>query len=108
MARSSGDIEIAFTLWRAESSILPILIRRARATSLPAVVDAIIARAQREAGLRRRGGEAAERSRGPEALPNFVRRRQRRRERKCRANGRACQEVRPKPAPRFLRSHVCP
>jgi hypothetical protein len=39
IARSSGDTETAFTLSATEASSRPILIARARATSLPAVVE---------------------------------------------------------------------
>src|SRR3954447_26999793 len=39
IARSSGDIEIALTLSATEASSRPILMARARTTSLPAVVE---------------------------------------------------------------------
>jgi hypothetical protein len=39
IAKSSGEIEIALTLSATEASSRPILIKRARATSLPAVVE---------------------------------------------------------------------
>jgi hypothetical protein len=39
IARSSGDIEIALTLSPTAPVSRPILIKRARATSLPAVVE---------------------------------------------------------------------
>src|SRR3954465_1937255 len=39
IARSSGEIEIALTLSATEASNRPILMARARATSLPAVVE---------------------------------------------------------------------
>src|SRR5262245_39923424 len=70
----------------------------------------IIGRREGEAGLRRRRREAPERSGSPEALPDFVRRRELRSERKRRRNGPACQAARPKAVPhtRSLRPHFAP
>jgi hypothetical protein len=39
VVRSSGEIETALTLSSTEPESRPILIKRARATSLPAVVE---------------------------------------------------------------------
>jgi hypothetical protein len=39
MAKSSGEIEMALTVSSAVPESRPILIKRARATSLPAVVE---------------------------------------------------------------------
>src|SRR5262245_43300117 len=70
----------------------------------------VIGRREGEAGLRRRRREAPERSRRPEALPDFIRRRKLWSERKRRRNGPACQAARPKAVPhtRSLRPHFAP
>src|SRR5262249_61669294 len=68
----------------------------------------VIDRRQGEAGLRRRGGEAPERSGSPEALPDFIRRRKVRRKRERRRNGPGRQAVRPKAVPHTVRPHFAP
>jgi hypothetical protein len=70
----------------------------------------VIGRAQGEAGLRGSGGEAPEGSRRPEALADFICRRQLRSERKRDGDGPACQRVQPKAVPRSrsARPHFAP